>query len=104
MAAKKNISWAAPIVFGLVVGLTIGILFAKRKGKLLRAELALAKEESGFSGQVLVMKNELVDVMQELLKTVKSLAQKKEVFRFVKGARRFSKKALKTVQIIVDKQ
>lgn len=104
MAAEKKISWVAPIVIGLVVGLTIGILFAQKKGKLLRAELARAKEETGFSGQILVMKNELVDVMQELLKIAKNIAQKKEVYRFVNGAKRFSKKALKTVQIIVDNQ
>ncbi|OGC82275.1 MAG: hypothetical protein A2V81_01940 [Candidatus Abawacabacteria bacterium RBG_16_42_10] len=104
MAEEKKISWATPIVIGLVVGLTVGILFAKRKGRLLRAELAKAKEENGFSGQILVMKNELVDVMQDLLKTVKNLAQRKEVYRFVRGAKKLSKKALKTVQIIVDNQ
>lgn len=104
MAKDKKISWATPIVLGLMVGVTIGVLFAKRKGKAFRAELVRAKEENGFSGQILVMKNELVDVLKEVLMTAKGLTKKKELYRFVRGAKKFSKKALKTVQTIIDNQ
>lgn len=53
-------------IFSFAAGVITALLFAKKKGTTLRAELAETGETTGVLGQVVSMKNEFGSMLEEM--------------------------------------
>lgn len=65
-------------LWGVLTGLFLGMLFAPKKGSILRGQLSKAGAE-GVTAQANVMKDEFSKMLQEMLHSVQKLRENKQV-------------------------
>lgn len=65
-------------LWGVLTGLFLGMLFAPKKGSVLRGQLTKAAED-GVSAQANVMKDEFSKMLQEMLQSVQKIRENKQM-------------------------
>lgn len=65
-------------LWGVLTGLFLGMLFAPKKGSVLRGQLSKAAED-GVTAQANVMKDEFSKMLQEMLQSMQRIRENKQV-------------------------
>lgn len=78
------------LLWGVITGLFLGMLFAPKKGSVLRSQLNKAGSE-GVTAQANVMKDELSKMLQEMLHSVQKIRENKQVNKLLGQMSDFTK-------------
>ncbi|MBI4835870.1 MAG: hypothetical protein HY817_01280 [Candidatus Abawacabacteria bacterium] len=76
---KKHSLLTSWWLWGLFGGIMLGVLFAQKKGSVLRSQLATVKEKDGAWGQALWLKDEMIAMCQDIGETVDHAWHSKEI-------------------------
>jgi len=88
------------LLFGVVVGTLMGVLFAPRKGKDLRNALKKEVEDGGLGAETL--KKNFVEMGQDIAETAEEIYEQPEVQKQVKVGRKYVSGFLKTARKNID--
>ena len=70
------------LLWGVLSGVILGMLFAPKKGSILRSQLGRAGTD-GVSAQANLIKDELAKVLQDMLHSVHKLRENKAVHKLL---------------------
>lgn len=69
-------------LWGVMTGLVLGMLFAPKKGSILRSQLSKAGSE-GIPAQANLLKDELAKMLQDMLQGFQKLRENKQVHKLL---------------------
>lgn len=81
------------LLFGVIMGTILGVLFAPKKGKELRSELKKEFDEGGLGAETL--KENFMEMGQDMADTAQHVYEKPEVKNTIDQGQKFVSKALK---------
>lgn len=70
------------LLWGVLSGMLLGMLFAPKKGSVLRSQLGRAGTD-GVTAQANLIKDELAKVLQDMLHSVQKLRDNKQVHKLL---------------------